>query len=76
MQSTAEQDNVSFTVIKVRFHRARHDTGNIFTPEFEGRPTSRPLAEEDLTAAREVATETEESPIFLRRRWLATDGGF
>lgn len=70
-----EQDNVSFTVIKVRFHHRDEKQANIFAPEFEHRNSS---VADDVTApaaAREQVSD-DDQPIFLRRRWLATDGGF
>ncbi len=90
-----EQDNICFSVIKVRFRRQPEENANIFTPEFEQRATkprqvrTRPIkpqrppdAEELPPAAHPTEpapahppSPSEGAPIFLRRRWLATDGG-
>ena len=92
-----EQDNICFSVIKVRFRRQPEENANIFTPEFEKRaakprqvrtrpikPQRPPEAEEMPPAAHEPneppapahpPSPSEGAPIFLRRRWLATDGG-
>jgi len=88
-----EQDNVCFSVIKVRFEGQGAEASNIFTPEFDGRGgkprqvTTRPIKPavnepEEIPAARVTsqppqasAKQAEGTPIFLRRRWLATDGG-
>lgn len=67
-----EQDNVSFSVIKAFLSDRATRSAEIVTPEFEGRPTSRPVNE--TVAARE-AVAGDDAPIYLRRRWLATDGG-
>ena len=87
-----EQDNISFSVIKVRLNDVNaHDAMNIFTPDFEGRRpaprqvTTRPIkpvepteAPDFVAAAKtEVRQEyrgAEAAPIFLRRRWVASDG--
>jgi len=92
-----EQDNICFSVIKMRFRRQPEENANIFTPEFENRATkprqvrTRPIkphlspnAEEIPSAARQPdepstpsqpPSTNEGAPIFLRRRWLATDSG-
>jgi len=92
-----EQDNICFSVIKVRFRRQPDENANIFTHEFEKRaakprqvrtrpikPQRPPEAEEMPPAAHEPneppapshpPSPSEGAPIFLRRRWLATDGG-
>ena len=93
-----EQDNICFSVIKVRFKVQPEENTNVFTPEFENRATrrrqvtTRPIkpqtapAEENASANEEAAVSTpqapqkkkpgrEGGPIFLRRRWLASDGG-
>lgn len=90
-----EQDNICFSVIKVRFKTQPEENTNVFAPEFENRATrrrqvtTRPIkpqpahAEETASANKEVAETApqkkkagrEGGPIFLRRRWLASDGG-
>ncbi len=95
-----EQDNICFSVIKVRFKAQLEENANIFTPEFENRGqrrrqvTTRPIkpqhaASEDVVATARNTAENEAppppqqpnkstgegAPIFLRRRWLASDGG-
>ena len=92
-----EQDNICFSVIKVRFRRQPEENANIFTPEFEKRAAKprqvrtrpikpqRPPETEDAPPAAHPTDEPpapahppspgEGAPIFLRRRWLATDGG-
>jgi len=93
-----EQDNICFSVIKVRFKTQPEENANIFTPEFENRATrrrqvtTRPIkpqsapAEETVAVNKAVAepalqpqqskkSSREGAPIFLRRRWLASDGG-
>ena len=93
-----EQDNISFSIIKVRF-KAQTEDSNIFTPEFEERGkrrrqvTTRPIKpqpalQDDVVTSKETPKEEtlapppgskkssgEGAPIFLRRRWLASDGG-
>ncbi len=96
-----EQDNVSFSVIKVELDKA--EDARMFAPEFEQamprppRVQTRPIRADDVAGfddhvdapkpvAPEVAdaqngsngsngSKTAAEPIFLRRRWLATDGG-
>ena len=93
-----EQDNICFSVIKVRFKAQPEENANIFTPEFENRAqrrrqvTTRPIkpqpsTQDDAVVASEQSEERaappptskktsgEGAPIFLRRRWLASDGG-
>ena len=94
-----EQDNICFSVIKVRFKVQADENANIFTPEFENRGrrprqvTTRPIKpqpapSEDAVTVSQNKAETERpkteaqkkppsetAPIFLRRRWLASDGG-
>ena len=94
-----EQDNICFSIIRMRLRRQPEENANIFTPEFENRAEkprqvrTRPIqpqrpadAEEMPPAAREpnepptpaqppAPTQSEGAPIFLRRRWLASDGG-
>ncbi|NNL18464.1 MAG: serine/threonine-protein phosphatase [Boseongicola sp.] len=93
-----EQDNICFSVIKVRFKAQPEDKANVFAPEFENRATrrrqvtTRPIkpksapVEEPATARQEPPEhaqtapkpkkpERDGGPIFLRRRWLASDGG-
>lgn len=89
-----EQDNVSFSVVKIDFQKK---TGsNIFAKDFESvkgkrRVKTRPIKPEEVkttseetdyedipgpVAAAETFDEDKRSkPIFLRRRWLAPDGG-
>ena len=94
-----EQDNISFSIIKVRF-KAQIEDSNIFTPpEFEKQGkrrrqvTTRPIKpqpalQDDVVTSKETPKEEalapppgpkkssgEGAPIFLRRRWLASDGG-
>ena len=70
-----DQDNVSFSVIKVRFSPEVKDGTNIFTPQFDAR---RPDAVESTRHAKGNVAATqhvsEAAPIFLRSRWLASDG--
>jgi serine/threonine protein phosphatase PrpC len=90
-----EQDNICFSVIKVRFRPQPDENANIFTPEFENRTTkprqvrTRPIKPQHPPEAEELPpaafpieepslpqpAASERAPIFLRRRWLATDGG-
>ena len=93
-----EQDNICFSVIKVRFKQQPEENANIFTPEFENRATkrrqvtTRPIkpkpvpSEEPVSANRDSAEPAPKAPasqkaardtgpIFLRRRWLASDSG-
>lgn len=80
-----EQDNISFSVIKVGIASAKGDAPNIFTPEFErkegrtARITTRPIKPEDVqeqpVATNGAAPAGNDTPIFLRRKWLAADGG-
>jgi len=97
-----EQDNVSFSVVKVNF--VAEAATNIFSPDYErqrSRPPrvqTRPIKPQEVdlpvhndapeadpvSVAPEIASVENEktkpepsrdAPIFLRRRWLATDGG-
>ena len=94
-----EQDNISFSVIKVRFRSQPDQQANIFKPEFENgakrqRVRTRPIKPRQpdevdpatVTAKRPGVEPKEETPpatppksggapMFLRRRWLASDGG-
>lgn len=93
-----EQDNICFSVIKVRFKQQPEENANIFTPEFENRATKRrqvttrpikpnPVPSEEPVSANRDSKERapnapasqkaarEGGPIFLRRRWLASDSG-
>ncbi len=96
-----DQDNVSFSVIKVELDKAEGETKFVAEPDkVVSRPPrvqTRPIrpeevvdardAEDDFDEAEPVAPEvasahngsngskTANTPIFLRRRWLATDGG-
>ena len=83
-----EQDNVCFSVIKVEISSAAATAPNVFTPEFdrkETRPvrvTTRPIKPEEMPEQAEVTARNgvepprgKEAPIFLRRKWLAADGG-
>ncbi len=96
-----DQDNVSFSVIKVELDKAEGGTKSVAEPDkVVSRPPrvqTRPIrpeevvdardAEDDFDEAEPVAPEvasahngsngskTANTPIFLRRRWLATDGG-
>ena len=82
-----EQDNISFSVIKVCIANAKADAPNVFTPEFEhkenrtSRITTRPIKPEELQEQPVSAHNGAEppsgndTPIFLRRKWLAADGG-
>lgn len=92
-----EQDNVCFSVIKVRLRSGVDGNANIFSPEFEKRPSkprqvrTRPIqprrpdeVEEMPVPTRPVSDppaqqpqqpSSEGAPVFLRRRWLASDGG-
>ena len=95
--SDPEQDNICFSVIKVRFKAQPEENANIFTPEFENRATkrrqvtTRPIkpqsapAEETAVVSKEAPEQVpqpkqskkssrEGGPIFLRRRWLTSDG--
>ncbi len=90
-----EQDNVCFSVIKVRFQPEMADHANIFTPEFDSRKAKprqvrtrpikprHPADQPEVPAMAHSASNQSNSapsgssdgaPIFLRRRWLATDG--
>ncbi len=96
-----DQDNVSFSVIKVELDTAEGGTKFVAEPDkVVSRPPrvqTRPIRPEEVVDARdadddfdetepvapEVASahngsngsKTANTPIFLRRRWLATDGG-
>ena len=82
-----EQDNISFSVIKVSIASAKADAPNVVTPEFEHkesrsvRVTTRPIKADELQEQPVVARNGAEppagkdAPIFLRRKWLAADGG-
>lgn len=82
-----EQDNVCFSVIKVGINEANADIPNIFTPEFDRkepramRVTTRPIKPQEMPDQPELTAHNaseplgKEAPIFLRRKWLAADGG-
>lgn len=81
-----EQDNICFSVIKVGISGAASDAPNVFTPEFErkqnrsARVSTRPIkpeevAEEETVSAHSAPPPGKETPIYLRRKWLAADGG-
>ncbi len=92
-----EQDNICFSVIKVRFRRQPDENTNIFTPEFEERAAkprqvrTRPIKPQRPPETKDIPpagppideppapahppTQGDGAPIFLRRRWLASDGG-
>lgn len=82
-----EQDNISFSVIKVNILSSKGEAPNIFTPEFERKETrsarvsTRPIKpdevhEQPVTARNGIEpTAGNDAPIFLRRKWLAADGG-
>jgi protein phosphatase len=82
-----EQDNISFSVIKISIAKSKANASNVFTPEFEhkenraARITTRPIKPDELeeqpVAARNGVEPPSgnDTPIFLRRKWLAADGG-
>ena len=86
-----EQDNVSFSVIKVALSADAedHDTQTTKEPVVvrPQRAQTRPIKHDDPVEGETVAPEIAEAhngsngaersnePIYLRRRWLATDGG-
>ncbi|MDJ1015378.1 MAG: protein phosphatase 2C domain-containing protein [Paracoccaceae bacterium] len=89
-----EQDNVCFSVIKIRFGAEKDESANIFTPEFDNRKkrrraVTRPIKPQEAPGVTgpveppqvpapspQANGQTEQkSPVFLRRRWMATDGG-
>jgi serine/threonine protein phosphatase PrpC len=90
-----EQDNVSFSVIKIEMTAAAAKEESV--PDYEHvasrppRSTTRPIRHDEIAepvgdaepVSPEVVTvqngsngaKSGNTPIFLRRRWLATDGG-